>query len=93
MKTGALLPYGLWKLLWRTSCYLIKRSGLHAPMSEIVSRVFVIGVLLFYAGLVVALLLWNLGRRVHGPGKKEARTHILGRLSVRRIFDRHLRTP
>ena len=43
-------------------------------MSEIVSRVFVIGVLLFYAGLVMAFLLWNLrrssfaaqGRKGHG---------------------------
>jgi hypothetical protein len=38
-------------------------------MSEVVSRVFVIGVLLFYAGLVMVFLLWKLGRRLRGPGK------------------------
>ena len=57
-------------------------------MSEILSRVFVIGVLLFYAGLVMALLLWNLGRWLGGSGKKRARPAILERLSTLRIFNR-----
>jgi len=41
-------------------------------MSEILSRVFVIGVLLVYAGLVMGFLLWNLGRWLGGSGKKRA---------------------
>jgi len=39
-------------------------------MAEIVSRAFVIGVLLFYAGLVMAFLLWSMGRRLRRPEKK-----------------------
>ena len=46
-------------------------------MDEVVSKLFVIGVLLFYMGLVVAFLLWWLGQRLGGPGKKAAMPPVL----------------
>jgi hypothetical protein len=57
-------------------------------MWELVSKVFVIGVLLFYAGLVMAFLFWNLGRWLRGSGKKRARRATLEQSSARRIFNR-----
>jgi hypothetical protein len=57
-------------------------------MSEIVSRVFVIGVFLFYAGLVVAFLSWKLGRWLRGSGKKRASPALLGHFSLSRLSDR-----
>jgi hypothetical protein len=57
-------------------------------MSEILSRVFVVGVLLVYAGLVVGFLLWNLERRLRGSGKKRAWPAILEHLSASRFFNR-----
>jgi hypothetical protein len=57
-------------------------------MSEIFSKVFVIGLLLAYAGLVVGFLLWNLGRRPRVSGKKRAWPAILEHLSASRFFSR-----
>jgi len=57
-------------------------------MSEILSRVFVIGVLLFYAGLVMGFLLWNLGLWLRGSGKKRTWPTILEHLSASRFFSR-----
>jgi hypothetical protein len=57
-------------------------------MNEIVSGVFVIGVLLFYAGLVMAFLLWNLGRSLRGAGRKRAWPAILEHFSASRFFNR-----
>jgi hypothetical protein len=57
-------------------------------MSEILSRVFITGVLLFYAGLVVAFLLWNLGRWLRGSGKKRAWPAILEYVARSRLFNR-----
>jgi hypothetical protein len=57
-------------------------------MSEIVSRVFVISVLLFYAGLVVAFVLWSLGRWLRGSAKKRAWLAILEYVTRSRLFNR-----
>jgi len=57
-------------------------------MSEILSRVFVIGVLLAYAGLIVGFLLWNLGRWLRSSDRKRARPAILEHLSAWRFFNR-----
>jgi hypothetical protein len=57
-------------------------------MSEVLSRVFVIAVLLVYAGLVMGFLFWNLGRRLRGSGKKRAWPAILEHLSASRFFNR-----
>ena len=56
-------------------------------MSEIVSGVFVIGVLLFYAGLVMAFLLWKLGRSLRSSGKKRPWPAILEHFSASRTFN------
>jgi len=58
-------------------------------MTEIVSRVFVVAVLLFYAGLVLGLLLWNLSRRLGGSGRKRTWPAILEHLSILRLFKPH----
>jgi hypothetical protein len=57
-------------------------------MSEIISRVFVIAVLLFYAGLLMAFLLWSLGRWLRGSGKKRAWPAILEYVTRSRLFNR-----
>jgi hypothetical protein len=57
-------------------------------MSEILSRVFVIGVLLAYVGLILGFLLWNLRRWPRGSGRKRAWPAILEHLSALRIFNR-----
>jgi hypothetical protein len=57
-------------------------------MSEILSKVFVIGILLVYAGLVLGCLLWNLRRWLRGSGKKRAWPAILEHLSGSRFFNR-----
>ena len=57
-------------------------------MSEILSMVFVMGLFLVYAGVIVGFLLWNLGRRLRGSGKKRAWPTILEHLSVSRFFNR-----
>lgn len=57
-------------------------------MTEIVSRVFVIGVLLLYIGLVMAFMLWNLGRWLRGSGKKRPRSAVLERSSAQHTFNR-----
>jgi hypothetical protein len=57
-------------------------------MSEMVSRVFLIGVLLFYAGLVMAFLLWSLGRWLRGSAKKRAWPAILEYVARSRLFNR-----
>jgi hypothetical protein len=56
-------------------------------MSEILSRVFVIGLLSVYVGLVMGFLLWNLGRWVGGSGKKRAWPAILEQLGASRFFN------
>jgi hypothetical protein len=55
-------------------------------MSEIVSRMFIIGVLLFYAGLVMAFLLWSLRRWLRGSGKKRAWPALLEHFRASRFF-------
>jgi hypothetical protein len=57
-------------------------------MSEVVSTVFVIGVLLFYAGLVMVFLLWKLGRWLRGSGKKRPWPALLEHFSISRFSDR-----
>jgi len=57
-------------------------------MSEILSRVFVIGVLLVYAVLVMGFLLWNLRRWLRSSNRKKARPAKLGHLSAWRFFNR-----
>jgi hypothetical protein len=57
-------------------------------MSEILSRVFLIGVLLAYAGLIMGFLFWNLGRWLRGSDRKRAWPAILEHLSAWRIFNR-----
>jgi hypothetical protein len=41
-------------------------------MRDIIASVFVIGVLLFYSGLAVALVVWGVGGRFRSPGKRSA---------------------
>jgi len=74
--------------LWNSSCTTSSDDRKLAVMSEILSRVFVVGVLLVYAGLVVGFLLWNLERRLRGSGKKRAWPAILEHLSASRFFNR-----
>jgi hypothetical protein len=57
-------------------------------MTEIVSRVFVTAVFLFYVGLVMGFLLWDLRRWLGGSGKKKAWPAILEHLSASRLFNR-----
>jgi hypothetical protein len=57
-------------------------------MSEIVCRVFVVGVLLFYAGLVMVFLLWKLRRWFGGSGKKRVWPTLLEHFSALRFFTR-----
>jgi hypothetical protein len=57
-------------------------------MSEIVSRVFIIGVFLFYAGLVMVFLLWKLGRWLRRSGKKRAWPALLEHFSISRFSNR-----
>jgi hypothetical protein len=57
-------------------------------MSEILSRVFIMGVLLFYAGLVTALLLWSLGRWLRSSGKKRGWPALLEYVARSRLFNR-----
>jgi predicted PurR-regulated permease PerM len=57
-------------------------------MSEILSRVFITGVLLFYAGLVMAFLLWSLRRWLRGSGKKRTWPAILEYVTRSRRFNR-----
>jgi hypothetical protein len=57
-------------------------------MSEILSRVFVIGVLLAYAGLIMGFLVWNLGRWLRGSDRKKAWPAILEHLGAWRFFNR-----
>jgi hypothetical protein len=61
-------------------------------MSEIISGLFVIGVLLFYAGLLTAFLFWNLARRLRGLGKKRAWPGIREHFSASRFFNRPYRS-
>ena len=82
-----------WEILWNLSCFQHGAGGVFVVMSEIVSRVFVVGVLLFYAGLVMAFLLWNLGRWLRGSGKRKDRPPILERSSTRRILSRPFGAP
>ena len=63
-------------------------QGGHKGRPYIVSQRFVIAVLLFYAGLVMAFVLWNLGRWLRNSGKRRERPAILERSSARRIFHR-----
>jgi hypothetical protein len=56
-------------------------------MSEILSRVFIVGVLLVYAGLIMGFLLWNLGRWLRGSARKRAWSAILEHLSAWRFFN------
>jgi hypothetical protein len=58
-------------------------------MAEIVSQVFVIAVLLFYAGLLMGFLFWKLGRWLGGSSKKRVWPAILEHLSVLRLFSPH----
>ena len=75
--------------LWHASCMEVGEDGELALMSEILSRVFVIGLLLAYAGLVMGFLLWNLGRWLRGSsGKKRVWAAILDHLSAARFFNR-----
>jgi hypothetical protein len=57
-------------------------------MSEILSRVFVIGVLLAYTGLIVGFLLWNLGRWLRSSDRKKSWPAILEQFSAWRFFNR-----
>jgi hypothetical protein len=57
-------------------------------MSETVSEVFVIGVLLYYAGLFMAFLSWKLGRWLRRSGKKTAWPAILEHFTASRFFNR-----
>lgn len=66
----------------------LAEDGELAVMNEILSMVFVIGLFLVYAGLLVALLAWNLGRWLRGQGKKRAWPAILEHLSPSRFFNR-----
>jgi hypothetical protein len=75
------------KKLWNASCIEPGDEGELAVMSEILSEAFVIGFLLVYAGLLVALLLWNLGPRLRGPSKKRTWSRILQHLSTLRFFN------
>ena len=61
-------------------------------MSELVAKVFVVGVLLFYVGLVMVFLFWSLGRWLRGSGKRRARPALLERSSPRRIFNHPFNT-
>jgi hypothetical protein len=74
--------------LWNSSCTKLGEDGEPGVMSDILSRVFVIAVLLFYAGLIMGFLLWNLGRWLRRPGKKRPWPAILEHLSTLRIFNR-----
>jgi len=58
-------------------------------MAEIVSQVFVIAVLLFYAGLLMGFLFWKLGRWLGGSSKKKVWPAILEHLSPSRLFNPH----
>jgi len=49
---------------------------------------FIIGVLLFYVGLVIAFLVWNLRRWLRGSGKNRAWPANLQRSRAWRIFNR-----
>jgi hypothetical protein len=57
-------------------------------MAEIVSRVFLIAVLLFYAGLVVGFLLWDLTRWLRSSEKQRPGSTFLERCGARRLFNR-----
>jgi len=57
-------------------------------MSGVLSRIFVIGVLLFYTGLIIAYVLWKMGRRLRSSGKRSAPRGALQRSDARRIFSR-----
>jgi hypothetical protein len=78
-----------WEKLWNFSCIEHGEDGKFTAMSEIISKVFVVGLLLVYAGLVMGFLLWNLGRWLRGSsGKKRAWLAILEHLSASRFFNR-----
>jgi len=74
--------------LWNFSCTQLDEDREIPVMSEILSRVFVIVVLLFYAGLITGLLLWNLGRWLRGAGKRRKWPAILEHLCASRFFNR-----
>ena len=86
-------PRSKWQLLWNLSCHQNSAGAVLAVMGEIISRVFVVGVLLFYAGLVIAFVLWNLGRRLRKSEKGKERPDVLGRSVARRIFNRRFGAP
>jgi len=56
-------------------------------MNETISGVFIIGVLLFYAGLIVGFLLWNVGRSLRRSGKKSTRPAVLELPNLSRVFN------
>jgi hypothetical protein len=74
--------------LWNASCIKSGEDGELAVMNEILSRVFVIGFLLVYAGLVMGFLSWNLGRWLRSSGKKRPWPAFLEYLSASRFFNR-----
>jgi len=56
-------------------------------MNETISGVFIIGVLVFYAGLIAGFLLWNVGRSLRRSGKKKTRAAVVELPSLSRVFN------
>ena len=60
-------------------------------MAEIFSQAFVIGVLLFYAALVLGMAFWSAGQRLRRAGKRRVRPASVQHPAERPILHRPTR--
>jgi hypothetical protein len=72
--------------LWKGSCIKEKRGEKVGAVTEIIARTFVIAFVLFYAGLLVALLGWSIWKRLGSSLGKGTLRHLV------ELF-RHLHLP